>query len=124
MKVLNLNFINAYILGKLLYGLPLCLGMSVKLHEMLHKVCMRSARLAIGNYCFKKSTSYILSNCKMLPIKKLVYFASINFLFKILKNDTPKSIMDYFKKQSEQNSGLYLIPKYCPKTAISRNSLI
>ena len=55
---IRLNFVNAFVLGKLIYALPLYMGLNLNLQNRLHKVLMTAARAAIGSYCYKKK--YIL----------------------------------------------------------------
>ena len=57
---------------------------------------MKSVRTAIGDYCFKKSTNYILQKCKWMNIDDMIMFSglvSINNL--IIKK--PKSISNIYK---------------------------
>ena len=58
----RLSFLNSFVIGKLNYMLPLYMNAPQFLVNKLHKVVMTSARLAIGSFCFKKSTEYILKN--------------------------------------------------------------
>ena len=60
----RLNFINSFVIGKMIYMLPLYNNLPLYLRNKLHKIQMKSARTAIANYCYKKSTSYILNRCK------------------------------------------------------------
>ena len=55
----RLMFANSFIIGKLIYMLPLYLHAPQVLINKLHKVVMTAARVVISDYCFKKSCSYI-----------------------------------------------------------------
>ena len=75
---------NAHVIGKLNYLLPLYMHTNKILNDKLHKVLMTAARGAIGNYSFKKSKKYILDKCNWLPINKMIENASIKVLHNIL----------------------------------------
>ena len=49
---------NAYVVGKVNYMMPLYNIANLHLKNKLHKIIMSAARTAIGNYCFMKSTIY------------------------------------------------------------------
>ena len=50
----RLAFVNSHVIGKLTYRLPLYMHCTAQNIDKLHKVLMKSARLCIGSYCFKK----------------------------------------------------------------------
>ena len=50
----RLNFLNAYVIGKLIYMLPIYNSAPEYLKNKLHKIIMTAARTAIGDYCYKK----------------------------------------------------------------------
>ena len=49
---------NAFVMGKLTYMLPLYMNAPSYLIDKLHKVVMTAARVAIGSYCPKKYNIY------------------------------------------------------------------
>ena len=49
----RLMFIKSFIIGQLIYALPIYLGMEKELYKKFHKIIM-SARISIGNYCLKQ----------------------------------------------------------------------
>ena len=51
----RLKFINAHMLSKLLYMLPLISSANSEQNKKVHNLIMFSARTIIGNYCFKVS---------------------------------------------------------------------
>ena len=59
----RLEFLNANVIGKLNYLLPLYSHSTRQLKNKMHKIIMTAARCAIGNYCFKKSVHYVLNKC-------------------------------------------------------------
>jgi len=72
----RLNFMNAYVVGKLNYILQLYMHTTNNLTSKLHKIIMTAARTVIGNYCPGMSISQILMKCKWLPIEKNDYGGS------------------------------------------------
>ena len=50
----RLIFMNSFVMGKLIYMLPLYNNVPQYLANKLHKILMTAARCAIGDYCFKK----------------------------------------------------------------------
>ena len=72
-----LLFIKLFVIGKLVYAMPLYLNCSVNNIKTLHKIIMSAARTAIGSYCYRKSISYIFNKCKLFDAKNVDCF----FLF-------------------------------------------
>ena len=105
----RLNFLNAFIIGKLIYALPLYVGLPQTLLNKLHKVIMTTARTAIGSYCYKKSISYILDNCKLLSIKD--------------KNNINKSILNFFHPKPSCDKCLKFRQLHIPKMKMLENNL-
>ena len=68
----------------------------------LHKIIMTAARAAIGDYCFKKSTHYILGKCKWFDINDLIKFSSLNTIHKILYYKKPISLVSLFKSNEKE----------------------
>ena len=58
----RLHFINAYVIGKLNYMLPMYSNLNKYLFNRLHKIQMTAARAVIGNYCFKKVQTIFSAN--------------------------------------------------------------
>ena len=120
----RVGFMHAYVLGKLNYGLPLYFGISTKLHDKFHKVLMRAARISIGSYCPRKSISYILGKCKMVPVTKMIGLSACNFFYKLIIDKSPVSILELFMKQNTRQKTDILRPIYRPETKIVKGSLI
>ena len=68
----RLNFVNAFVLGKLNYMLPIYNNLPGYLNNKLHKIIMTAARTVIGNYCFRKSNLYILNKCNWMNVKNMI----------------------------------------------------
>ena len=51
----RLQFVNAIVIGKLLYSLPIYTQLTKAQLNKIYRVIMSSAQTIEGNYCFKKS---------------------------------------------------------------------
>ena len=114
----RLKFLNANVIGKLNYALPLYMHASQHLIAKLHKVITTAARAAIGSYCYKKSVSYMLTKCHWLDINAMMQNASLNFLHKVLKFKEPKAIYTLFKNVENRRSVVAITLNYRPKKHI------
>ena len=94
----RLIFMNSFVIGKLIYRLPLYNNVPQYLTNKLHKILMTAARCAIGDYCFKKSNKYILNKCKWLSVKNMITYSSLIFIDNIVRCNKPKSIMQIYRK--------------------------
>ena len=119
----RLNFVNAFVIGKLIYALPLYMGLNQKLLTKLHKVIMTAARAAIGSFCFKKSKTYILNKCKLLDIKDMIIYSSLLFLYKIEKNNVNKTILDFFYKKRSRDKNIKFRPLHIPRMKMLENNI-
>ena len=95
----RLNFMNSFVIGKLNYMLPIYNIAPNYIKNKLHKILMKAARGAIGNYCYKKSITHILGQCKWVSINNMIVYSSFIFINKIIKNNKPKSILNIYKTQ-------------------------
>ena len=118
----RLSFLNAYVIGKLNYILPIYMHANKKLKDKLHKVLMTAARCAIGNYCFRKSIGYILNKCKWETIDNMILNASINLINKIIINKEPEQIYNLYT--INRRSMVKIYPKYDPKGMVLKNFFI
>ena len=111
----RLNFLNSFVIGKLIYMLPLYNSIPGYLKGKLHKIIMKTARSAIGDYCYRKSTSYILNKCKFMNIENMIKYSSLVFINNLIRNKKPKSIMNIYRKsrisRHRANISLQTIPK-------------
>ena len=76
---------------------------------------MTAARASIGNYCFRKSTHYILNKCKWLTSSKLIKYRCISFIHNIITHKSPKSILEIYKKNRFVRHKHDIAPNYVPK---------
>ena len=96
------KFLNAFVIGKLNYMVPIYSTATKKKLNKLHKIIMTAARAAIGDYCFKKSTHYILGKGKWFDINDLIKFSSLNTIHKILYYKKPISLVSLFKSNEKE----------------------
>ena len=94
-------------MGKLNYMLPLYCSTNKFNIDKLHKIVMTAARTAIGSYCFKKSTTYILDKCGWLNINNMIIYSSLNII--------PISMTQMFRFQENTRSKSKISLRYTPK---------
>ena len=111
----RLAFLNATVIGKLNYLLPLYLHGTKENILKLHKIIMASARLAIGHYGCKLNITKILDKCKWLKIESMMVMASLKFIHKITLSQKPKVIANKFKNIKNKRKVCELIPLYIPR---------
>ena len=112
----RLNFLNAYVIGKMRYMLPVYMGTSNDNITKLHKVIMRAARTARGNYCCRQNITSILSSCKWMPIAKMITHSAIVTIHTILIKQTPQSLIQLFNNIALTRTTKNLSLKYTPRT--------
>ena len=118
----RLKFLNANVISKLNYMLPFYSSINADQINKLHKILMTSARMAIGNYCYRVKTSKILGKCNWLPISDMIINAQCNFLHKMFMNKHPIKIFQMFNFPSRQAKEIRLDIK--SKSKLSKNSLL
>ena len=92
--------------------------------DKIHKIIVTAARAAIGNYCYKKSISYILSKCNWLDINELLHYSCINIIHKTLILKYPESLMCLFRYDTNHRQSKLITTKYIPTTEKFRNFYI
>ena len=110
----RLVFLNAHIWGKINYLTPLYMTANKDQVNKIHKVIMTAARTAIGNYCFKKSTSYILNKCGWMTINNMIKFSAIKLIHNIIINKSPITLFNLYK--INRRSNVEIVTIYKPKT--------
>ena len=112
------SFANGHIISRLNY---MCLSLNsaraVQV-QRLHKLIMYVARLVIGDYCFKKSTNYILDRVGWLSARDFINWSTIKFMHKIIQNQRPLSIYNYYK--INKRKGAEIRPVTFPKSKYAR----
>ena len=93
----RLQMMNALVISRISYMLPTYSNCNQCQINKLHKLIMKAARFTIGNYCFKKTTSFILNKCKFIPIKKMISNSSLKIIQKTVNTSQPKPIHNIFK---------------------------
>ena len=115
----RLKFINAHMLGKLLYMLPLISSASKEQLKKVHNLIMFSARTIIGNYCFKVSCKKILEQINWLSSNQLIKWSIIKSIHKILYYKKTQNLNNYFKPNKRRCASI--APKIFPKTKFTRD---
>ena len=88
---------NALVLSRISYMLPTYSNCTNVQLDKLHKLLMKAACYAIGNYCFKKSTGFILSSCKFMPIRRMLLNAALKIIQKSIYTRQPRTIFNIYK---------------------------
>ena len=117
-------FIKSYVIGKLLYAMPLYMSCNALNLEKLHKLLMTAARTSIGSYCFKKSKIYILNKCNLLNIKILILFATLSFFYKLNLRKQPQAILELYNKPNIREKLRKYRPIYMPKSKFVENGCL
>lgn len=108
------KFLRAFVIEKLIYMVPIY-SISTQLNiQKLHKIIMTAARTAIGNFCFKKSISFILSKWDWFDIYDLIKYSSLNIIHKIQKLKKPQSLVSYFRTNNKDRKVKSVTTKYIP----------
>ena len=118
-KNTRLKFINAHMISKILYMLPLISSANHEQFKKVHKLIMFSARTILGSYCFKVSCKDILDQINWLSSKQLIKWSIIKSIHKIIYYKKPENLYDYFKVNKRQCA--LLAPKIYPKKKFSRD---
>ena len=63
----------------------------------LHKVLMRTARMSLNSYCYKKSIDYILWKCNWVDIDKMIKLTSLKFINNMLLTKKPGYLFSQLK---------------------------
>ena len=85
---------------------------------------MTATRTSIGNYCYKKSCTYILNKCGFLDAKNLIIHASIKLLHNIITSKQPNALYTLYKNPESRRAVVDIRPKYNPKSKALRQSLL
>ena len=111
-------------MGKLNYMLPIYSTANSINMGKLHKVITTAARAAIGNYCYKKSITYILGKCKWLDISQLLSYSCLTILHKTIKTELPETTFSLFRDTSKNRTGKEISTIYVPTTVKFSNFYI
>ena len=107
---------NAFVIGKLRYMLPIYMNTTSDNITKLHRVLMRCARTTIGNYCCRMNTAAILGKCNWLGINKFIVHSGLVTINKIIKNKNPLVITNLYNNINNQRNCKKISTKYLPKT--------
>ena len=109
----RLQFSNSYILGRLQYMMPTYTTLNKSQKDRVHKILMRTARMTLNSYCFKKSIDYILGKCKWVDVDEMIKLSSLKFINNMLVTQKPGTLYSKVKinKRSCADLSFYVFPK-------------
>ena len=109
----RLQFSNSYILGRLVYMMPTYTNLNVNQKDRLHKLLMRTARMTMNSYCFKKSIDFILGRCKWVDINEMIKLSSLKFINNMLITQKPGTLYSKIKinKRTCADISFYSFPR-------------
>ena len=61
-----------------------------------HIIYMKAAKIVLNFNTFKKSNKFILQSCKWPSLVSIIQSSSLNFIQKIIYNNSPETISDLF----------------------------
>ena len=81
--------------------------------DRFHKLLMRTARMTLNSYCFKKSIDYILGSCNWVDINEMIKLSSLKFINNMLVTSKPGTLYSKIKinKRSCADISFYTFPK-------------
>ena len=106
---------NGYVIGKLRYMLPLYTQANNNNLNKIHKLIMRAARSAIGNYCCRFSIIKILNICKWPTARNMINLSATNAIHNIIINKKPECLIDLYNINTQRKSK-QITTKYLPRT--------
>ena len=115
----RLKFINAHMLSKLYYMMPLMSSAKLSEKQKVHKLIMFAARTILGSYCFKTSCKKILESINWMSANQIINWSILKSIQKIIFTKAPNSLFNYFKNNRRQCS--IIVPKIYPKSKFSRD---
>ena len=115
----RLKFINAHMLSKLYYMMPLMSSANNIQKQKVHKLIMFSARTILGSYCFKISCKKILESINWMSASQIINWSILKSIQKIIISKAPNYLFNYYKNNRRQCS--IIVPKIYPKTKFSRD---
>ena len=83
---------------------------------------MFAARTIIGNYCYKKSVNYILTQVNWLPANQLIKWTGVKTIQKIIFNKKTVNIYKHFNINKRSCAKIY--PTTFPKTRFAKDLFI
>ena len=103
-------------MGKINYLLPIYSIATQENLSKIQKIIMSAARAAIGNYCFRKSTQYILNKCKWFSIGDLLTYSSLSIIHKTITTKKPPGMLSYFNNVDRQRNNKIIATVHNPKS--------
>ena len=120
----RLQFSNAYIIGRLVYMMPTYTNFTNQQKDRLHRVLMRTARMTLNSYCFKKSIDYILGCCKWVDIDEMIKSAALKFINNLLLKQKPGELYSKLKVNKRACSHISFTNNLFPKSSWRKPMLL
>ena len=118
------TFIKAYVIGKVIYAIPLYMSANSDNLKKLHKIIMAGARAIIGQYCPRRSIDYILGKCSLLDAKDLILYSTLCFYHRMMKRETPQALLKLYHTPHRRERNRKYRPLYLPKLKTVQNSFL
>ena len=77
--------------------MPTYTNLNINQKSRLHKLLMRTARMTINSYCFKKSIDFILGSCKWEDVNEMIKLSSLKFINNMLITQKPGTLYSNIK---------------------------
>ena len=74
---------------------------------------MRTARMTLNSYCFKKSIDFILGSCNWVDVDEMIKMSALKFINNVLVSQTPGTLYSKLKINKRTCSNISF--KYFPK---------
>ena len=117
----RIKFANAFLMGRISYGMPLYQGETCAVKSKIHAATMLSVRYAKGSYCFKMSINRICRSIGWDRPELMIQRSTIKYIQKIIYFQKPKSLIKLLRLQRTRTNTNISV-KYHPRTSkFSRN---
>ena len=65
--------------------------------DRIHRLIMRTARMTLNSYCFKKSVDFILGSCNWMDINEMIKLSAVKFINNLLIKQKPEYLYSKLK---------------------------
>ena len=89
--------INAFMLSKVRYGMPLFVGETEIIKSSIHRIIMSLARLCKGSYCFRTNINAICGSIGWSNPRQMIIKETAIMMHKILTKQKPEQIFSYIR---------------------------
>ena len=106
---------NSLIISIFRYASPLLINSNINEIKKLQTLLMKCSRPILGYESYKLSTTKIMQKLKWLTIPHLIMKESILFLHKVIYENLPKSIFDFYTYSHNSNQNIRSVRKIMVK---------